>query len=94
MMAPRRWIDISIPLRDGLLPWPGDPPLHLERVFDLSRGDICNCSMLSTSAHIGTHMDAPLHFLQDGRPVEGYLRTYNSRMALINEKTTQDSSPR
>src|SRR5438093_29616 len=70
MMSPRGWIDISIPLRDGLVPWPGDPPFHLERLFDLARGDICNCSMLSTSAHIGTHMDAPLHFLRRGRSID------------------------
>ncbi len=69
-MSPRRWIDVSVPLRDGLVPWPGDPPFRLERVFDLARGDVCNCSSLSTSAHIGTHIDAPLHFLRDGRPID------------------------
>jgi arylformamidase len=64
------WFDVSIPLRDGLLPWPGDPPFHLERVSDLERGDVCTFSTLSMSAHAGTHVDAPLHFLRRGRSVD------------------------
>src|SRR5262249_23919596 len=49
---------------------PGDPPFRCDRIFDLARGDTCNCSMLSTSAHIGTHMEAPLHFLRRGRSID------------------------
>ena len=37
MPAPR-WIDVSVPLRNGLVPWPGDPPFRLERVSDVRRG--------------------------------------------------------
>jgi arylformamidase len=69
-MPPPRWIDVSVPLRDGLVPWPGDPPFRLERVSDLARGDICTFSTLSMSAHAGTHIDAPLHFLRRGRTVD------------------------
>jgi arylformamidase len=69
-MAAQRWIDISLPLRDGLVPWPGDPPFRLERVEDMARGDRCTFSTLSMSAHAGTHIDAPLHFLKNGQAVE------------------------
>jgi arylformamidase len=64
------WIDVSIRLRHGLLPWPGDAPFELKRVSDLARGDACTFSTLSMSAHAGTHVDAPLHFIKGGRSVD------------------------
>jgi arylformamidase len=69
-MTAKRWFDVSVPLRDGLVPWPGDPPFRLERVSDVARGDVCTVSTLSMSAHAGTHIDAPLHFLQRGDSVD------------------------
>jgi len=64
------WIDVSIRLRHGLIPWPGDAPFELNRVSDLARGDDCTFSTLSMSAHAGTHVDAPLHFVKRGRSVD------------------------
>jgi arylformamidase len=61
-----RWIDVSVTLHDGMVSWPGDPPVKIGRVAELSRGDMCNLSKLDMGAHTGTHMDAPLHFLADG----------------------------
>jgi arylformamidase len=71
-MPPRDWIDVSVPLRDGLVSWPGDPPFRLQRVSDLARGDACTFSTLSMSAHAGTHIDAPLHFLRRGGSVDRF----------------------
>jgi arylformamidase len=65
-----RWIDVSIRLRHGLVPWPGDAPFELNRVSDLARGDVCTLSTLSMSAHAGTHVDAPLHFIKRGRSID------------------------
>jgi len=64
------WVDVSVPLRNGLVSWPGDPSFRLKRVFDQARGDVCTFSTLSMSAHAGTHIDAPLHFLRRGRSVD------------------------
>jgi arylformamidase len=64
------WIDISVGIRSGMPHWPGNPPVQVERMLDMSRGDICNVSNLSLGAHTGTHMDAPLHFVRDGMPLE------------------------
>jgi len=69
-MPTPRWFDVSVPLRDGLLPWPGDPPFRRTPLSDMERGDVCTVSMLSMSAHAGTHLDAPLHFLPRGRSVD------------------------
>jgi arylformamidase len=64
------WIDISVPLRSGLVTWPGDPEVHIARVFDLEKGDAANVSKLDMGAHTGTHIDAPLHFLRSGKSLD------------------------
>lgn len=64
------WIDITVPLRTGMAHWPGDPPVSLERLSDMNRGDEANVGVLHMSAHTGTHMDAPLHFVKDGAGID------------------------
>jgi arylformamidase len=46
--------------------WPGDPEVSISRISSIENGDECNVSTISMSAHTGTHIDAPLHFLADG----------------------------
>jgi arylformamidase len=60
------WVDISVPIYSGMVHWPNDPGVRIERVHELSRGDAANVSKLEMGAHTGTHMDAPRHFLADG----------------------------
>jgi len=60
------WIDISVPIHSGMVHWPDNPAVRIERIQDLSRGDAANVSKLELGAHTGTHMDAPRHFLADG----------------------------
>ena len=62
--------DISLPISPKLPVWPGDPVIELERVESMDEGAHANVSKLSASVHIGTHVDAPHHFLNDGRTVE------------------------
>jgi arylformamidase len=62
--------DISLTLTPGLVTWPGDPPTQLERFKKLESGANNNASELKMSAHSGTHVDAPYHFLADGISVE------------------------
>jgi arylformamidase len=60
------WIDVSVPLHSGMVHWPGDPEVSISRISSMESGDDCNVSTISMTAHTGTHMDAPLHFLADG----------------------------
>jgi arylformamidase len=60
------WIDISVPLRNGMVRWPGDTGFQAERVQQMAQGDTCNLSRVSMGMHTGTHIDAPLHFVRDG----------------------------
>lgn len=64
------WIDISVPLYNGMVHWPGDPPFEREEVLQMARGDVCNVSKMTSTVHIGTHMDAPHHFVKGGQGVE------------------------
>jgi len=63
--------DISLPISPSLPLWPGDPPIVLEQVESMDQGAHANVSRLSAGVHIGTHVDAPHHFLNDGRTIEG-----------------------
>jgi arylformamidase len=60
-------IDVSVPVRPGMALYPGDPAVTLERVASLAGGDIANISRLALGVHTGTHVDAPVHFI-DGAP--------------------------
>ncbi len=58
--------DVTVSIAADLPVWPGDPPIELERVMSLEKGDIARVSRVSFSTHIGTHVDPPYHFMQDG----------------------------
>lgn len=69
-MMTEDWIDVSAPLRTGMVHWPDNPPVSIERMLDIERGDVANVSKLSMGAHTGTHMDAPLHFFRMGKGID------------------------
>lgn len=50
--------------------FPGDDSPKGELVRSMEDGELYNLSMLSMCAHNGTHIDAPFHFLKDGKTVE------------------------
>jgi len=60
------WIDVSVPIRSGIVHWPGDPEVIIGRMLKMERGDNCNVSTISMSSHTGTHVDAPYHFIEKG----------------------------
>ena len=64
------WIDVSIPLRNGIVGWPGDVPVTVARRMEIEQGAEYNISMLTVSTHSGTHMDAPLHFITGGEGID------------------------
>lgn len=50
--------------------YPGDPVPEGEKLRDMNGGDVYNLSRFSMCAHNGTHIDAPAHFIKDGKTVE------------------------
>lgn len=63
-------IDISLDIHPGMPVWPGDPPIILERVCNIDAGESANVSRLDMSVHTGTHIDAPYHYILEGKCVE------------------------
>jgi arylformamidase len=61
-----RIVDVSVPLQDGTVGWPGDTPFGRRERLSMDRGDHDTVSELVLSAHTGTHIDAPSHFIRDG----------------------------
>jgi arylformamidase len=62
--------DISLPISESLVVWPGDPPTRITQASHLDRGDMATVSRLDLSAHTGTHVDAPVHFVPGGSGVD------------------------
>lgn len=63
-------IDISLPVHKNTVVWPGNTEPNLVRVKDMEQGEICNETFISMNAHTGTHLDAPLHFLEKGGSID------------------------
>lgn len=62
-------IDISRELFSAPV-YPGDPAPHRDLVRRISMGDECNLSGFYTGCHSATHVDAPSHFVEDGKTID------------------------
>jgi arylformamidase len=62
--------DISVPLRPDMHIYPGDPAVRLERHESIADGAEANVSKLELGVHSGTHVDAPLHFIDGAAGTE------------------------
>ena len=61
--------DISLTLSPDLVVWPGDTQIAFERMSEMAAGAKANVTRIALSAHTGTHLDAPLHFIEHGEDV-------------------------
>src|SRR5438132_11586574 len=50
-----------------MVTYEGDPSVEITERLSIARGDVANVSNLSLGSHTGTHIDAPVHFI-DGAP--------------------------
>ena len=65
------WIDVTATLDPATTPiYEGDAPLKFDFLKDMRRGDALTLSAYSMGAHSGTHIDAPMHFVRDGAPID------------------------
>ena len=64
------WIDVSATLDPKTTPvYEGDAPMKFDFLKDMRKGDNLTLSVYSMGAHSGTHIDAPMHFITSGAPV-------------------------
>jgi arylformamidase len=66
------WIDVSVPLTTGMVHWPGDPVPSFERISEMALGGDADVTLCRMTAHTGTHMDAPGHFLPGGSGIDEF----------------------
>jgi arylformamidase len=58
--------DISVPIREQMPIYAGNPEVTLSRVQSIADGASANVSRLELGVHTGTHVDAPLHHFDGG----------------------------
>lgn len=63
------WIDISQPLTNNIAHWPEDQPFIYETTVTKDNSGSVNIGRMTTSTHIGTHVDAPFHYDTAGRRI-------------------------
>lgn len=65
------WIDATATLDPAKTPvYEGNAPLQFRFMLDMRKGDPVTLSAFSLGAHSGTHIDAPMHFIRDGAPID------------------------
>ena len=65
--------------------FPGDPAPEKKLVSSMEKGGLCNVSAFSMCSHNGTHVDAPFHFLGDGKTVDAICLDTFVGMAYVAE---------
>jgi arylformamidase len=65
-----RILDVTLTLSSGLPVWPNNPGVELERMNKIEAGANSNVSRLALGVHTGTHVDAPVHFIQGASGVD------------------------
>lgn len=63
-------VDLSRIIYTGMPKIPVLPDVHVEKVFSLEKGHPLNVTGLSIPCHAGTHVDAPIHIVPDGKSIE------------------------
>lgn len=64
-------IDLTHPIRTGMMAYPGDPGIVLEEALT-HETDFCHVDHLDFGSHTGTHIDAPYHFLPEGKRITDF----------------------
>ncbi len=62
--------DISLTISPNLPFWPGDPRPELQLYESIEKGSLYNATRINAGVHLGTHIDAPRHFIDEGSTIE------------------------
>jgi arylformamidase len=64
------WLDVTVPIRQGMVHYPDIPAVSVESTETVEGGGVCRLSKLTLGVHTGTHVDAPNHFGVPGGGVD------------------------
>jgi len=65
----KKYIDLTHQIEENMPVFPGDPPAEIREVTTLGQ-DIYAVQSIRFNNHIGTHLDAPSHFIEGGMTVD------------------------
>jgi kynurenine formamidase len=65
-------IDLSHTIHDDIQTYPGDPVPSINRGLTHEE-DYCHVDVLTLGSHTGTHIDAPFHFLKNGKKIDEFM---------------------
>jgi arylformamidase len=66
----RRYYDITLPYSAKLPAWPGEPKPIIKPHARIVDGDDANVTRIDAAVHYGTHMDAPVHFIEGATGID------------------------
>ena len=67
---PEQLVDLSHVIYDGMPKIPVLPDVHVRKFLSLEKGHPLNVTEISLPCHSGTHVDAPVHIVADGKSIE------------------------
>ncbi len=85
------YVLLSYPLAKGDPVWPGNPEIAFDKITSIPDGDDANTYLVHVYDHIGTHMDGPNHFYNEGKQLwELPLETFIYEKPLLIEVPLDD----
>ncbi len=80
------YIDLTQLIVDGMPEWPGCAPVMLKEIVTVESDGVAN-HQLNATCHMGTHIDAPGHFVANGKKIDAYpISRFIGRAVIINAK--------
>jgi arylformamidase len=67
----KKYFDVTLPIHDGMIVYPGDLEVRIKKTHTIER-DGYSWSSISSGTHIGTHIDAPCHFVKGGATMDDF----------------------
>lgn len=82
-------VDLSHVIYDGMPKIPALPEVHVKKFFSLEKGHPLNVTELALPCHAGTHVDAPIHIVPNGKSIDEMpLDAFIGPGAVISVKKT------
>ena len=89
-----RLIDVSLPIRSDMLLYPGDRAPVLRLLSSVNGGDLLTVSEITIGCHVGTHIDAPAHFMANGATVDQLGGKHFAGPAVVLDLTNRNNITR
>lgn len=87
-------IDISLRLHPQMVAWPSSAGFNIDRTHSIADGSESNVSRIDMDVHCGTHVEAPLHFIEGGQPLEETpLDAFVGRAAVVHVPNATEIGP-